>query len=114
MQKTYNGATITFKRGTVKSRLRGMTLYGKLGVSSDTPNEDMLGYSYFVRLLTQCEVEGELGFNLPSANADPAELCKAYDAFMNADEALFDAVMDGLNAADEDFQPEALQPGKKN
>lgn len=114
MQKTYNGATISFKRGTVKSRLRGMTLYGKLGVSSDTPNDVMLGYSYFVRLLTQCEIEGTLGFDLPDTNAGEAVLQAAYQAFMDADEALFDVVMDGLNAVDEEYQPDALQPGKKN
>lgn len=114
MQKTYNGATITFKRGTVRSRLRGMTLYGKLGVSQDTPNDVMLGYSYFVRLLTQCEIAGHLGFDLPDTSADDAELMQAYQAFMDADEALFDVVMDGLNVVDEDYQPEALQPAKKN
>jgi hypothetical protein len=110
MQKTYNGATITFQRGTVRSRLKGIHLYSKLGVTTDTDDGLVLEYSYFVRLLTQCKVEGDLGFKLPTSSDNEAALQAGYEAFMESDEALFDVVVEGLNAVDDSDQPEGLQP----
>lgn len=118
MQKSisYNGATITGRRGTVRSRMQSTSLYTKLG-AFDTQNEDyIVAIHTFVFLLTHCQIEGKLGFDLPGAEAEAAALKAGLEQFLDSDEGLYDALNILRNALEQEYNtPELLPtPGKKN
>lgn len=106
----YNGATITVKRGNVRSRLRSTLLYSKLDISETTTDEEWLYLNYYVRFLTQTTVKGDLGFDIPAPEAEPADLKAGLECFLDADVAFYDLVIAALNEVDVVLNDPELSP----
>jgi len=67
-------------------------------------DETMYAAAYaYAYLIARGDVEGDLGFELPDATASIEELTEGFEQYLDADEELFQAVMDatGLTAADD-------------
>lgn len=110
MEIQYNGATITIKRGTVRSRLDCGMVYAKLNIGADTSDYEFIHMDSYARFLTQCTVKGELGFAVPPLDADAASIQAGYEAYLEADTAFYDSVIVALNAADSDRNVPELLP----
>lgn len=106
----YNGATVTVKRGNVRSRLRSTLLYNKLDISDKTTDEEWLYLNYFVRFLTQTTVKGNLGIDMPAPEADPAALKAGLERFLDADVEFYDEVIAALNEVDAVLNDPELSP----
>ena len=106
----YNGATVTVRRGTVRTRLLQSLLYSKLGISADTTDEEFLFISYYARFLTQTTIKGKLGFDIPGATDDPEQLRAGLEAFLDADVGLYDEVIAALNEVDAMLNDPELSP----
>ena len=98
----WNGAIVTVRRATVRSRLASTFIYGALGADENTPTEEYLYMSYYARYLTQTTVEsGELEVPLPATSAPEDELQQGYAAFLDADIGFYDHVIAALNEVDD-------------
>lgn len=106
----YNGATVTVRRGTVRTRLQQSLLYNKLDISERMTDEDFLFISYYVRLLTQVSVKGNLGIDIPKTTDDPAQLKAGLSAFLDADVEFYDVVIAALNEIDSTMNEPELSP----
>jgi hypothetical protein len=96
-QVRYNGATITVRRADVRARLRTSLAYTKLGgIPQNMPMDDWLFMNAFTQFVTQCTVEGDLGFPMPSLTDDDATFQAAFEAFLSADGDLYDVVNNAL------------------
>jgi hypothetical protein len=96
---TYNDATITCKRATVRSRLQAQWLVANLEAATATVY-DIHMLTPFVGFLTQCTVKGNLGFTIPGVSANKKELEKGLDAFLSQDVEFYDLLVDALNEVD--------------
>lgn len=104
---------ITFAAPTVRSRLAEMMLFNRLPpIDAD---DELRAYlvGMFVPLMTRGTITGELGFTLPSINADVAQLEAGLEAFGNAPGELYDALVLALNNADAVPGDPDVQPGEK-
>ena len=112
----YKDATIVVGRGTVRSKLRATTLYGKFGVSEEMDMDTFTEIHAFVRFLTQAKIAGDIGFFVPGYGASQADLNTGLDEFLNADGAFYDAVVQALNDVDSEVNSAELLPDvdKKN
>lgn len=106
----YNGATVTVRRGTVRSRLLATLLYGKLGINEDTTDEEWLYLNYYVRFLTQTSVKGKLGIDIPGTMAEPDVLKAGMEQFLDADVEFYDEVIAALNEVDGPVNDVELSP----
>lgn len=114
---TYNGATITVRRADVRARLRTQLAYTKLGGIPHEP-EVWLCTHAFTQFVTQCTVEGELGFPMPLLTDDDEVFQQGFEAFLSAPSELYDIVNHALmeiNRApgDPDLAPAADDTKKK-
>lgn len=107
---TYNGATITLKRATVRSRMLGQIILGRLGVTKDTPNVDFYLFNEYASFLTQTKIVGDVGFHVPLPVAEADELKAGYEAFYDAPESFFDAVVIPLRLVEANVNDDALLP----
>lgn len=107
---TYNGATITLKRATVRSRMLSQVILGRLGVTRDTPNLDFYLINEYANFLTQTKIEGDVGFHVPLPVAESDELKAGYEVFYDAPSAFFDAVVIPLRLIESDVNDDALLP----
>lgn len=105
--------TITFARPTVRTRLAEMLIYTRLGESADIDEMRLYQLGVFVPLLTRATIEGDLGFSLPAPTAPAAELEAGLQTFLDADEALYDAIQEALARADAIPNEPEVQPGEK-
>lgn len=96
---TYNDATITCKRATVRSRLHTNWIYSHF-VADDTASLDMYTYTVFARFMTQCEVTGDAGFTIPGIGADKATMLAGLEAFLEQPAEFHDVLVAALNEAD--------------
>lgn len=112
MNKTvqYNGAKVTVKRGTVRSRLRATLLYKQFDISQDMDDLAWYEISLYVRFLTQVDIDGTLDFDVPNTNSDAKALQKGLEHFLDADNDFYDLVIDALNVVDATGSDEALKP----
>ena len=110
---TYNGATITCTRATVRSRLQTNWIYSHF-VAEDTAALDMYTYTVFARFMTQCAITGDLGFEVPGIGADKETMQAALDAFLDQPAEFHDVLVAALNEADaalpKKTQTESLTP----
>lgn len=114
---SYNGATITIRRATVRARLRTTLVYNKIGLP-EAMGEDWLFMQAFARFITQATVEGDLGFRVPSLADDDETFLAGYEAFLNADVEFYDLVNAALlevnrSPGDPDLEPGAESSKKK-
>lgn len=107
---TWNDAKVTIRRGTVRSRLRASALYAKFGVSEDMDTTQWLEIEHFVTFLTRADVEGDLGFVLPSEGDDEKTLHAGKETFMGVDQDFYDAYIQALNAVDVTLNGNGLGP----
>lgn len=110
---TYNGATITVRRGTVRDRLAVDALVWEL------PDTTSLAESHaqrsFGRAVVQTvSVEGELGFSWPNVSATADVLKAGFEALMDADGALWDAWKMALHEVDGELTDPKLVEGNTN
>lgn len=110
---SYNGATLTFKRADVRSRIQASVLYKRVGLSGDSAEEQWYFWTTYVGFLLRTTVEGDLGFTIPSLSASTEELEAGLEAFLAADESLYECVTNALNRLDEAVGEDALAPNPK-
>jgi len=106
----HNGARITARRADVRARLRAQLVYAKLNISADIPEEEWTEVRAFARFLSQCSVEGDLGFPTPLLSDDAETMRAAKEAFMTADGVLYDHINLALLEVDRDFGDADLVP----
>lgn len=115
---TYNGATVTVRRETIRSRLYRTIVYGKIPHLADISSDEFLLIQTFTRVITQATVDGDLGFVLAKPTDGSDVIMASYEAFMDADPALYDKLETAfgeVNAppADADLLPVEELPEKK-
>ena len=108
----YNGATLTAKRGTVRDRIQLGAIARKLDIE-DGDDFNSLASITFARFLTRVVVDGDIGIELPAATDSEEMLRAGLDRFLDADEGLYDAVVEVLNASDEPLGEPETQPDAK-
>lgn len=106
---TYRNATITAHRATVRSRLFADIIYTKLA-ALDWQTESFYFLSTFARFVTQCTVEGDMGFPLAVPTDDSDVMAECYWNFMKAGDDLYEAVVPTLNELDSDLNRPELSP----
>ena len=106
----YNGATITIRRGTVRSRLDCNMIFRAFDIDDEMPLAEFSRIERYARFLTQCTIVGEVGFPIPALSASEAELKAGFEAFLEADTEFYDAVMVALANADSDLNAPELLP----
>ena len=107
---TYNGATLTVRRGTVRDRIQSNMVLNALGFDADD-NIEFIAKRFYARVVTQTEVvEGELSFPLPPAGASADDHIKAYEHLMQGDAALYDLLEIALYEVDLPPGDPALAP----
>lgn len=106
----YNGATITLKRATVRSRMLSQVILGRLGVTMDTSNLDFYLIERYTQFLTQANIAGDVGFHVPLPVAESDELKAGFEAFYDAPADFFDAVVIPLGRIESDVNAPELLP----
>ncbi len=106
----YNGATVTVRRGTVRSRLLSTLIYGKLNVAKDMSDADYIFMTNYASFLTQTSVKGKLGIPKPPATADEKEIRAGLEAFLEADTDFYDAILGALLEVDAPLNDPELAP----
>ena len=97
---THNDATVTFRKGTIRDRMHLNALIEKLNESIDeTMHAAAYAYAY---LIARADVDGDLGIELPDASASIEELTEGFEAFLEADEELYDLAMRATGLTDDD------------
>lgn len=106
---TYNGATVTVKRGTVRSRLKARNLYARFDIDHLDPDRwnEIFEYGRFV---AHTVVEGKLPFPILNGTASEKDLNAAVDAFAETDQAFYDRWVDALNTVDSPDNDPAMTP----
>lgn len=109
----YNGTTITLKSATVRSRLRSFALLNALSYD-DSVTEQQYYIQAYVKFLTRSEIAGDAGFFVPPALSSAKDLQRGMDAFLDQDDTLYDALIDGFDqldtaANDPDLTPDASE-----
>lgn len=104
------GARITLARRTNRHAL--WTDRVDLLLADESDDAAMRGYKrLFARLVAQVvEVEGDLGFELPSPSEPVETLQAAFDAFLDADGAVGDACFVALQQVNVPLGPRAFLP----
>lgn len=106
----YNGATVALKRATVRSRLHSGIIYRKFNVGEDTPDEEFSMLFNYVKFLTQTDIQGEIGFKVPTYADEPKDLEAGYQTFLDQPETFFDEVVIPLTRIDAGLAEDELQP----
>lgn len=107
---TYNGATVTLKRATVRSRLHSGIIYRKFDVDDKTSDEEFSMLFNYVKFLTQTAIDGGIGFTVPTYADEPDVLRAGFEAFLDQPEAFFDLVIIPLTRIDNAAAEDAVQP----
>jgi hypothetical protein len=113
----WNGAVITLRRAKIRDRLLVNSIVGKLGIDTEDV-ADFAAKRFFARLITQGQVEGDLGYALPAVADSEEDLQAAYEAFLDLDAGLYDSLEQGLYEVDRplndpDLLPAEVVPEKK-
>lgn len=114
---THNGVTITVHTATGEDELDADVIRIQFGNPSDLNSAIKVGS--FARIVTQTDqIDGDLGFTLPSRLASLDELQPAYNALMASTGGLLRKWQAALNEADKapgdaDLTPEAVAAPKK-
>lgn len=98
----YNGAKVTVSRRTVRSQIQTELLYRAFGDDENTSDIELLEKAPFFQLLTQTEIDGDIGFKIPEVASSIKELKAGFDAFMDADGTFLDQLREAwleVNAA---------------
>lgn len=117
---TYNGAVLTITRENVRSRVLSGLIYRHFDILSDDIDEsEFLLIEYFVKFMTQCKVDGQIGFAVPLPSAHHEVILAAYDAFQNMPAEFFDVFVEGYNAVnavvgDPDTSPTSKKKAAKS
>lgn len=95
---TYNGAVLTITRENVRSRVLSGLLWRHFNVTEDIDEGEFLLMQYFVIFMTQCKVDGNIGFGLPPVSAPHDVIMAAFDAFLSLPAEFFDVFVEAYNA----------------
>ncbi len=107
----WNGAKIVLRRAKIRDRLLVNSIVNKLGIDTEDIG-DFAAKRFFARLVTQAQIDGDLGFVLP-AIADSEEVMRAsYDAFLDLDGGLYDELEQGLYEVDRPLNDPDLLPAE--
>lgn len=97
----YAGNVITVQRATVRHRIGRSFILSRLGVfdgEARAADEEFIAALFFARLMTQ--TEGELGIPRVGRDSTADEIRASFEAFLDADESLYDVVGEAINTAD--------------
>ena len=107
----YGGVKVTLQRAKIRERLMINSIIGKLGIVAEDTG-DFSGKRLFARLITQAQINGDLGFALP-ASADSAEdIRKAFELFLDLDGDVYDALEQALYEIDRPLNDPDLLPAE--
>lgn len=109
----YNDASLIFRRRTVRDNLMLRVVFRALNDRSQHLEVDTLElecWSLFADFLIRVTVEGDIGIEQPSVNADPDTLWEAYEAFMAAPGELGTLIEHGLLRIDAPINDPDLSP----
>ena len=115
---SHNGASVEVRRADVRARLRAQLVYATFDVQTDMPDEAWAELRFFARFLSQTRIEGDLGFPVAAVSDDRASLERCLEAFLAADEVLYDRLLIAMNnvarnPGDADLLPEDELDAKK-
>jgi hypothetical protein len=110
MKISYHSATITFKSGTVRSRLHQASLNRNFDISDDMDDLDWVSISQYTNFLSRAEIDGDIGFPVPHNGASEDEYRKGLEAFLEASEDFYDTVIVPLFLMDSGGNETALTP----
>lgn len=97
----------------MRTRLQKNIVYRKLGITPDISDEDWEFLNMFAHLLTQCDIEGDVGFPVAQI-ADTAEAMRvSYEAFLDSEGDLYTPLIAAINEVDAPLGDPDLVPGKK-
>lgn len=108
MKVQYGSCTLTFRKATVGDRLAQRQLWRKL--ASLANDEEIEALAFYVDFLTLCQIDGDIGFNVPDVKADEEAIIEGYHALLNADEELYFVIIDTLNKVSEPIADSEVTP----
>ena len=116
---TFNGATFTVRRADVRTRIKKTIVYGRLGATQGMAEDEWAFIYAYTGFITQTTVDGDPGFKVPTVSASEGEHQAALEAFLSADEELYDLLNDALNKVDRapndaDLTPDTPEKKEKN
>lgn len=85
----YDGLQIAVRREKVKDRMALEVLESRLLQDEDSESDKMYK-RLFLRASLQSDVQGDLGFRLPTVHSSDEELASAFESFKELDAALYD------------------------
>jgi len=98
----YDGATITVRRGNVRSRLQQGRVYNRMELTEDIEEDAFLEINLFARLLTQVSIDGKCDLAWPTIGSDKETLQQAMETFMTSDKPIYNEIVDALYEIDSD------------
>ena len=105
------GGTITLKRAKIRDRLLMNVIIGKLGFDSEN-TDGFAGMRLFARLVTQAQIDGDLGFVLPALADNEEVMRESYEQFLELDGFYFDEIEQGFEEVDRPFNDPDLLPAE--
>ena len=113
------GVTVTLRRGKIRDRLLMNSIIGKLGFDGGEDTGDFAGKRLFARLVTQAQIDGDLGYTLPAVTDSEDELRASFEKFLDLDALLYDDLEQALFEVDRplndpDLLPAEIVPEKKD
>lgn len=110
---SYNGASVTVKRETMRARLQKNIVYRKLGITPDISDEEWEYMDAFAHLLTQCDIVGDVGFPVAQVADTAEDMRTSYEAFLDSEGSLYTPLIKAINEVDAPLGDPDLTPGKK-
>ena len=104
----WDGAVITLRRAKIRDRLLVNSIVGKLGIDI----EDFAAKRLFARLITQAQIDGDLGYTLPALADSEEDLRASYENFLDLDGSLYDDLEQGLFEVDKPLNDPDLLPAE--
>lgn len=113
----WNGAKITVRRAKVRDVLLARGIVNKLGVDNNDPG-DFFVKQAFAEFVTLAQVDGDLGFSLPSPADSKEELAVALECYLELDIEFYNALEGAITEVsrplnDPDLLPSDQVPEKK-
>lgn len=97
----YNGATITLKPATVRTRLHASAINNHFNVTKDMPTLEWISISQYTSFLSRATIDGDLGFYVPNGSASEDDYRRGLEAFLDAPELFYDTVVIALLLMDD-------------
>lgn len=107
----YNGATITIQPGTVRSRLYYGIVLRHFNITNEMSELELTLITQYASFLSHTEIEGDVGFYVPTNGATDEDYQRGLEAFQSSPEVFYETVLIPMLLGDETSANEtALTP----